>query len=72
MRHWSGNIHLKVPGDHLDYPAAKQHKGLYQGESSSPNLFMCTVEAHVWELWGKMAERDADGASPHEMVDWHD
>lgn len=67
--HWAGNHRFKVPGDHPDRPAVKKHKGRYQGASSSPNLFMYTVEAHVWKRWDEMAEtHNWDIATRHGRV----
>lgn len=51
---WAGDLRLELPGDHPERPAIKKHKGVYPGASSSPGLFVCATEHHIWRKWGAM------------------
>lgn len=53
---------IGVQGDHQERPETKKHKRVYQGASSSPNLFMYTKR-------DKLAEETQWGY-PHQQGCW--
>lgn len=50
--HWTGNLRLRVPGDHPERPRSRSTRGYTR-------VLTELVHVHIWEKWDKLAKEKA-------------